>query len=201
MQGPRREPDQRPTSASRSAACCRWRSWRCAHLVLAPANITVGHSRPGRPARSPSSSARSVWPSCSSASSRRRSAPRWRRRCRPGYIVAQYLGWPWGKHDRAAPGARASTSSSWSTIDRRRASFGVSGVDPVKVTEYSIVLSAAALPLTYFPILVVANDPSYMGDAHQRPGPQRASPRVYLVILVVVAVATIPLMIITKAGQ
>ena len=32
------------------------------------------------------------------------------------------------------------------------------------MTEYSIVLSAAALPLTYFPILVVANDPDYMGE-------------------------------------
>ena len=42
--------------------------------------------------------------------------------------------------------------------------FALSGIDPVKVTEYSIVLSAAALPLTYFPILVVANDPSYMGE-------------------------------------
>ena len=41
---------------------------------------------------------------------------------------------------------------------------GLTAVDPVKVTEYSIVLSAAALPLTYFPILVVANDPDYMGD-------------------------------------
>ena len=40
----------------------------------------------------------------------------------------------------------------------------LTAVDPVKVTEYSIVLSAAALPLTYFPILVVANDPDYMGD-------------------------------------
>lgn len=41
---------------------------------------------------------------------------------------------------------------------------GVTAVDPIKVTEYSIVLSAAALPLTYFPILVVANDRTYMGD-------------------------------------
>ena len=37
-------------------------------------------------------------------------------------------------------------------------------VDPIKVTEYSVVFSAVALPLTYFPILVVANDPDYMGD-------------------------------------
>ena len=32
------------------------------------------------------------------------------------------------------------------------------------VTEYSVVFSAIALPLTYLPILIVANDPEYMGE-------------------------------------
>ena len=41
-------------------------------------------------------------------------------------------------------------------------------VDPIKVTEYSVVFSAVALPLTYFPILVVANDPDYMGVVGER---------------------------------
>ena len=49
----------------------------------------------------------------------------------------------------------------------------LTAVDPVKVTEYSIVLSAAALPLTYFPILVVANDPDYMGEQGERSLRQR----------------------------
>jgi Mn2+/Fe2+ NRAMP family transporter len=72
-------------------------------------------------------------------------------------------------------------------------------VDPIKVTEYSIVLAAAALPLTYFPILVVANDPDYMGD--QVNGRlTNALATVYLVLLLIVAAATIPLMIITKGG-
>jgi Mn2+/Fe2+ NRAMP family transporter len=78
--------------------------------------------------------------------------------------------------------------------------FGLSGVDPVKVTEYSIVLSAAALPLTYFPILVVANDPRYMGE-HTNGRVLNVLGSIYLVILVVVAIVTIPLMVITKAGQ
>jgi Mn2+/Fe2+ NRAMP family transporter len=68
------------------------------------------------------------------------------------------------------------------------------------VTEYSIVLSAAALPLTYFPILVVANDPGYMGE-HTNSRAFNALASVYLVIITAVALATIPLMIITKAGQ
>ena len=75
----------------------------------------------------------------------------------------------------------------------------MTGVDPVKVTEYSIVLSAAALPLTYFPILVIANDPDYMGDkTNGRFLNFIAS--VYLVLIVVISIATIPLMIITKGG-
>jgi manganese transport protein len=72
-------------------------------------------------------------------------------------------------------------------------------VDPVKVTEYSIVLAAAALPLTYFPILVVANDVSYMGDKTNSRA-LNAIAFVYLLLLVAVSLATIPLMIVTKAG-
>ena len=37
-------------------------------------------------------------------------------------------------------------------------------VDPVTVTEYSVVFSAIALPLTCLSIRIVANDPEYMGD-------------------------------------
>jgi manganese transport protein len=75
----------------------------------------------------------------------------------------------------------------------------MTGVDPVKVTEYSIVLSAAALPLTYFPILVVANDGDYMGEHRNGPVLNFVA-TIYLFIIVVIAVATIPLMIITKGG-
>jgi manganese transport protein len=61
------------------------------------------------------------------------------------------------------------------------------------------VLAAAALPLTYFPILVVANDPDYMGNSVNG-RITNAIGTVYLVLLLLVAVATIPLMIVTKAG-
>ena len=62
------------------------------------------------------------------------------------------------------------------------------------------MLSAAALPLTYFPILVVANDPDYMGDEVNGPV-KNAIASFYMVVLTVVALATIPLMIATKAGS
>lgn len=114
-----------------------------------------------------------------------------------GYSVAQYLGWQWGKYVRPVEAPRFHLVVMLTIA--AAALFGISGVDPVKVTEYSIVLSAAALPLTYFPILVVANDPDYMGD--------KTNGRLlnglgvlYLVILLVISVVTIPLMIITKGG-
>ena len=59
-------------------------------------------------------------------------------------------------------------------------------VDPIKVTEYSVVFSAVALPLTYFPILVVANDPDYMGE-HVNGRLANALGTVYLVVIVVAA--------------
>jgi len=72
--------------------------------------------------------------------------------------------------------------------------------DPIKVTEYSIVFSAVALPLTYFPILVVANDPVYMGD--QVNGRMaNALGTVVLVVIAIAAIAAIPLMVFTAAGQ
>jgi manganese transport protein len=73
-------------------------------------------------------------------------------------------------------------------------------VDPVAVTEYSVVFSALALPLTYLPILVIANDPDYMGE---RVNGRLANVfgSVYFVVILVVAVAAIPLLILTRGGQ
>jgi len=73
-------------------------------------------------------------------------------------------------------------------------------VDPVKVTEYSLVFSAVALPLTYFPILVIANDRDYLGDRVNARW-VNAIASLYLGIVIVAAVAAIPLMLITKAGM
>jgi Mn2+/Fe2+ NRAMP family transporter len=114
-----------------------------------------------------------------------------------GYTVAQYFGWQWGKFVKPAEAPRFHLVVLLSIVGA--ALFGLTAVDPIKVTEYSIVLSAAALPLTYFPILVIANDPDYMGDkTNSRLGNFVAS--IYLVLLVVISLATIPLMIMTEAG-
>lgn len=114
-----------------------------------------------------------------------------------GYTVSQYFGWKWGKYVKGHQAARFHLVVLLTTVSALL--FAMSGVDPVKVTEYSIVLSAAALPLTYFPILVIANDPGYMKE-HTNGKLLNFLATVYFTILVVISLATIPLMIITKGG-
>jgi Mn2+/Fe2+ NRAMP family transporter len=115
-----------------------------------------------------------------------------------GYSIAQFYGWQWGKFVRPVAASRFHVVTLLSILVG--ALLILTTLDPIKVTEYSIVFSAAALPLTYLPILLVANDPDYMQDKVN----SRFSNAVgmfYLVLFLVVMVATVPLMIITKAGQ
>jgi Mn2+/Fe2+ NRAMP family transporter len=111
-----------------------------------------------------------------------------------GYTVSQYFGWQWGTFVRPKEAPRFHLVVLLSIV--LGSLLMLTTIDPIKVTEYSIVLAAAALPLTYFPILVVANDPDYLGD-RVNGRLTNAIASVYLVLLLLVAVATIPLMIIT----
>jgi manganese transport protein len=114
-----------------------------------------------------------------------------------GYTVSQFFGWQWGTYVRPREAARFHLVVLLSIVFA--VGLALSTLDPIKVTEYSIVLAAAALPLTYFPILVVANDPTYMGEATNS-RPLNAVATVYLVLLLALSLATIPLMILTKGG-
>ncbi len=114
-----------------------------------------------------------------------------------GYTVAQYFGWQWGKFVRPREAARFHLLVI--VVVAVAAMVGLTTIDPIKVTEYSIVFSAVALPLTYFPILVIANDPDYMGDKTNSRF-TNALAVCYLALLLAVSVAAIPLMLATKAG-
>lgn len=115
-----------------------------------------------------------------------------------GYTLAQYFGWAWGKFRRPAEAARFHTVMLVALCVCSAVLF--TGIDPILVTEYSVVFSAIALPLTYLPILIVANDPGYMGE-HVNGRITDALASVYLVIILAASLAAIPLMIVTGAGQ
>jgi manganese transport protein len=114
------------------------------------------------------------------------------------YNLAQFFGWKWGKRERPAGAARFTLS--WLVIFALALIVVMTGYDPVKLTEYSVVFSVVALPLTYLPILLVANDHTYMG-ARVNGKLANILGGVYFVLIVAVAFAAIPLLLLTNGGQ
>ena len=114
------------------------------------------------------------------------------------YNLAQFFGWRWGKKERPANAPRFTLS--WLMIFALALLVVMTGYDPVKLTEYSVIFSVVALPLTYLPILLIANDRAYMG-AEVNGRLANFLGVLYFVLILVIAVAAIPLMLLTKGGQ
>jgi manganese transport protein len=114
------------------------------------------------------------------------------------YNLSQFFGWPWGKMER--PSAAPRFTLAWIAIFVLALLVVMTGYDPVKLTEYSVIFSVVALPLTYLPILLVANDRTYMGE-HANGKLANFLGVLYLVVILVIAIAAIPLMLLTNGGQ
>ena len=114
------------------------------------------------------------------------------------YNLAQFLGWEWGRY-RTNAGAPRFTIT-WIVLLFGAFCVVVTGVDPVLVTEFSVIFSAVALPLTYVPILLVANDGAYMGE-HRNGRLANTLGVVYLFVILVVSVTAIPLLILSDLGR
>jgi Mn2+/Fe2+ NRAMP family transporter len=106
------------------------------------------------------------------------------------YRAAQGFGWNWGEDLKPADDAGFATVYTLALV------FGVLlvvvGLDPLKLTVFSMALTAATLPLSVVPFLVLMNDERYMGE--HRNG--RLSNAVVLFIVAlsfVLAVVSIPL--------
>jgi manganese transport protein len=114
------------------------------------------------------------------------------------YSLAQFFGWEWGKYRRPTGAPRFTVT--WLVLFGLGAIVVLTGVDPIQVTEFSVIFSAVALPLTYVPILLVANDRAYMGSyANGKLG--NVFGVIYLFVVLVIAVTAVPLLLLTNLGQ
>jgi len=114
------------------------------------------------------------------------------------YNLAQFMGWEWGRY-RSNAGAPRFTLT-WLVLLVLAFCVVMTGVDPVMLTEYAVIFSVVALPLTYLPILLVANDKAYMGT-HANGRLANILGVAYFVIILGVSLSAIPLMIVTNVGQ
>ncbi|MET8911306.1 divalent metal cation transporter [Micromonospora sp. NPDC004551] len=114
------------------------------------------------------------------------------------YAASQYFGWQWGK--RVSPREAARFHSVLLVGLLLGVLLLMTAVDPVQLTEYMLVLSAVVLPLTYLPILVVANDRIYLGDRVNGWWTNLLG-ALFLLLIIAASVAAIPLAIITRMGR
>jgi Mn2+/Fe2+ NRAMP family transporter len=114
-----------------------------------------------------------------------------------GYTIAQYFGWNWGKLRRPREAARFHVMVMAGIL--AGVAVLMTTIDPIQLTEYTLLFSAVALPLTYLPILVVANERGYLG-ARVNGRLANTLGVIYLVVVLAAAAAAVPLMIITRMG-
>jgi manganese transport protein len=114
------------------------------------------------------------------------------------YNLAQFVGWEWGRYRTNAGAPRFTVT--WMILLVVACGIVLTGVDPIQLTEYAVIFSVVALPLTYLPILLVANDRAYMGE-HANGVFANIMGIGYFVLILVISVTAIPLLILTNVGQ
>jgi manganese transport protein len=115
-----------------------------------------------------------------------------------GYNLCQFFNLRWGKNQKARDVPVFSLS--WLGMLTIAALLALSGFDPLKLVNISVVFAMVVMPLTYYPIMRVAMDKGIM-KRHVNSRTDTAVAVLFLVLITVAALAAIPLMILTDSGQ
>jgi len=109
------------------------------------------------------------------------------------YLVAQGFGWDWSENARPKQNTRFSLVY---TVTILLAGLVMAvGIDPLKLTNFSMMLTAASLPVTVVPMLVLMNDEALIGE-HRNRWFGNAALGVLSIVSVVVLLSALPLQIL-----
>jgi Mn2+/Fe2+ NRAMP family transporter len=114
------------------------------------------------------------------------------------YSVSQFFGWEWGRHKKPWEAPRFTLA--WIAFLLVAVAIVMTGVDVMTLVEYAIVFSIVVLPLTYLPLMLLANDKSYMRE-YANKWLAKGLGWIYFVIVTAAAMAAIPLYLLTSGGQ
>jgi Mn2+/Fe2+ NRAMP family transporter len=106
------------------------------------------------------------------------------------YMVAQGFGWNWSKNQRPTEEARFSLT--YTVFIILGALLVVVGIDPLKLTIFSMALTAATLPVAIIPFLFLMNDEEYVAE-HKNGWFSNVAVIAIIALAFVLAVVTIPL--------
>ncbi len=108
------------------------------------------------------------------------------------YFIAQAFGWNWGEDQKPRDAARFSLV--YTVTIFAGALLVLVGIDPLKLTIFSMALTAATLPLSIMPFLILMNDKRYVGE-HRNGIISNVVVTLIIILACVLAVVTIPLQI------
>jgi len=114
------------------------------------------------------------------------------------YNLSQFAGWKWGR--RLPPLKAPKFTLSWIIMLLLGGAIIMTGIDPVALTEYAVIFAVVIMPLTYFPILRMADNKQVMGS-YVNGKFARILGWGYFGLLCIISVAAVPLMILTGRGQ
>jgi Mn2+/Fe2+ NRAMP family transporter len=113
------------------------------------------------------------------------------------YSLCQFCGWRWGRHCRPDEAPRFTLT--WLAVFALALAIVLTGVEPIQLAEYAVVAAILVLPLTYLPLLLLAGDHAYM-QTHANGRLAKTLGWGFYAIIVIAAVAALPLFLITSGG-
>lgn len=114
------------------------------------------------------------------------------------YSIAQFFGWIWGRHKKPWEAPRFTIT--WITLFALALVIVLTGVDVMTLVEFAILFSILVLPLTYLPLLLLAEDKKYMGQYVNGPV-ATALGWLYFAVITAAAIAALPLYLLTSGGN
>ena len=114
------------------------------------------------------------------------------------YGPCQFFGWKWGRYARPSEAPRFTFLWIGSFVLANL--IVLTGVDPLNLVEWAVVSAILVIPFSYLPLLLVANDRKYMGEDVNGIAANCCGIGSYAII-VVAAIAALPLYFLTSGGQ
>jgi Mn2+/Fe2+ NRAMP family transporter len=109
------------------------------------------------------------------------------------YLLAQGLGWDWSENARPKQNARFSLTYTVTIL--LAGVVMAAGIDPLKLTNFSMMLTAASLPVTVIPMFVLMNDEGLVGE-HRNRWFSNAALGALSIVTIIVLVSAVPLQIL-----
>ena len=114
------------------------------------------------------------------------------------YCVAQFFGWEWGRHEKPWNAPRFTVA--WMIVMLLALAIVLTGIQVMDLVDYAVVFSIVVLPLSYLPLMLLANDKSYMRE-YANKWLAKGLGWFYFAVVAATAIAAIPLYLLTSGGQ